>query len=174
MGIHLGMDSTTGAAGIEIVATSTTQNAYIDFTYPGVQNRGKILYSNNLGCMTFTTSAVERMRIDNAGEVMIGSTSSDGIYKLKVVGACYFGGNVVCGGSITGPTSITTSGDMTRYQVKSTIMKQFDIVHPTKEGYRLRHRCIEGPLGYLYYPYQYECVVGLNTFDLPDYFFCYE
>ena len=53
MGIHLGMDSVTGAAGIEIVAASTTQNAYIDFTYPGVQNRGKILYSNNLGCMTF-------------------------------------------------------------------------------------------------------------------------
>ena len=43
-------------------------------------------------------------------------------------------------------------------------------MHPTKEGYRLRHRCIEGPLGYLYYPYQYECVVGLNTFDLPYYF----
>ena len=41
MGIHLGMDSTTGAAGIEIVAASTTQNAYIDFTYPGVQNRGR-------------------------------------------------------------------------------------------------------------------------------------
>ena len=47
MGIHLGMDSVTGAAGIEIVAASTTQNAYIDFTYPGVQNRGNILYSNN-------------------------------------------------------------------------------------------------------------------------------
>ena len=80
MGIHLGMDSTTGAAGIEIVAASTTQNAYIDFTYPGVQNRGKILYRNNLSAMIFTTTAVERMRIDNAGEVMMGSTSSDGIY----------------------------------------------------------------------------------------------
>ncbi len=43
MEIHLGMDSTTGAAGIEIVAASTSQNAYVDFTYPGVQNRGKIL-----------------------------------------------------------------------------------------------------------------------------------
>ncbi len=30
MGIHLGMESTTGAAGIEIVAASPTQSAYID------------------------------------------------------------------------------------------------------------------------------------------------
>ena len=113
---------------------------------------------------------------------MIGSTSSDGIYKLKVIGATYLGGavtgptsiattgNIVCGGTLTGATAITTSGDMTCYQVKSTITKQFDIVHPTKEGYRLRHRCIEGPLAYLYYPYQYDCVVGMNTFDLPDCF----
>jgi hypothetical protein len=41
MGIHLGMDSITGAAGIEIVAASTTQNAYIDFTFPGVQTEVK-------------------------------------------------------------------------------------------------------------------------------------
>ena len=165
--------------------------------------------------MTFTTTAVERMRIDNAGEVMIGSTSSDGIYKLKVVGACYLGaavtgptfiaasgavtaatltttGNIVCGGSITGPTSKTTSGALKCTSIACTTIactgfigcgsltsqepNNFDIVHPTKEGYRLRHRCLEGPLAYLYYPYQYECVVGLNTFDLPDFFllFCYE
>ena len=94
-----------------------------------------------------------------------------------VSGHSYLKGNetlagtlIVSGGSITGPTSITTSGTVTCYQVASTITKQIDIAHPTKEGYRLRHRCIEGPLGYLYYPYQYECVVGLNTFALPDYF----
>ena len=114
--------------------------------------------------MTFTTTAVERMRIDNAGEVMIGSMSSDGIYKLKVIGATYLGG------AVTGPTSINTSGTVTCYQVATTVTKFFDITPPTKEGHRLRHRCIEGPLGYLYYPFQYGCVVGLNTFDLPYYF----
>ena len=155
--------------------------------------------------MTFTTTAVERIRIDHAGEVMIGSTSSDGIYNLKVIGATYLGGavtgptsitttgavtsatltttgNIVCGGSINGPTSITTSGAVNCASIACTghissgsltsqKPKSFDIPHPTKEGYRLRHRCLEGPLAYLYYPYQYECVVGLNTFDLPDYFF---
>ncbi len=88
--------------------------------------------------MTFTTTAVERMRKDNAGEVIIGSTSSDGTYKLKVIGACYLGGavsgttslassgavtsatltttgNIVCGGTLTGATALTTSGDVTCY-----------------------------------------------------------
>ena len=96
------------------------------------------------------------MRIDNAGEVMIGSTSSDGIYKLKVIGATCLGGavtgptsitttgavtsatltttgNIVCGGTLTGATAITTSGDMTCYQVKSTVTKQFDVVLPQKK-----------------------------------------
>jgi hypothetical protein len=48
--------------------------------------------------------------------------------------------------------------------------KQFDIKHPFKEGYRLRHRCIEGPKAYLFYQYQYDCTVGYNEFVMPDYF----
>ncbi len=43
-------------------------------------------------------------------------------------------------------------------------------MHPTTDGYRLRHRCTERPLAYLYYPYQYDCIVALDSFDLPDYF----
>ncbi len=39
--------------------------------------------------MAFTTTGTERMRIDNAGEVMIGSNSSDGVHKLKVIGSCF-------------------------------------------------------------------------------------
>ena len=42
--------------------------------------------------------------------------------------------------------------------------------HPTKDGYRLRHRSVEGPLAYLFYPFQYECKAGLNVFQMPDYF----
>ncbi len=63
---------------------------------------------------TFTTTAVERMRIDNAGEVLIGSTASDGIYKLKVIGACYLGG------AVSGTTSLATSGAVTCASVAAT------------------------------------------------------
>ena len=126
--------------------------------------------------MTFTTTAVERMRLDNAGGLLIGSTASDANYKLKVIGAVYFTG------AVSGPTSIATTGAVTCATVTATglitcgslssgLPKNFDIPHPTKEGMRLRPRCLEGPLAYLYYPYQYDCTVGVNTFVLPDYFF---
>ena len=48
--------------------------------------------------------------------------------------------------------------------------KTFDISHPIKEGYRLRHRCLEGHQAYLMYQYQEHCNVGENSFELPDYF----
>jgi len=106
---------------------------------------------------------------------MIVSITNDDGYKLKVVGnACF-------NSAISGPTSIatsgaingamlTTTGAVTCGSLNSGLPKHFDIVHPTKTGYRLRHRCLEGALAYLYYHYQFECVEGLNTFPLPDYF----
>jgi hypothetical protein len=136
--------------------------------------------------MSFTTNATEKMIIDSAGQVMIGSTTSDGIYKLKVIGNAFFNS------AISGPTSIatsgainaatlttsgainaatlTTTGVVTRGSLASGLPKNFDVPHPTKTGYRLRHRCLEGPLAYLYYHYQFECVEGTSTFPLPDYF----
>jgi hypothetical protein len=48
--------------------------------------------------------------------------------------------------------------------------KTFDIPHPTKDGYRLRHRCIESPEARLIYESQYDCALGENTFPLPSFF----
>ena len=77
--------------------------------------------------------------------------------------------SIACSGAITSAT-LTTTGLITCGSLSSGAPKNFDIPHPTKTGYRLRHRCLEGPLAYCVYPYQLHCVVGLNTFPLPDYF----
>jgi hypothetical protein len=45
--------------------------------------------------------------------------------------------------------------------------KTFDINHPTKAGFRLRHRCIESPKARLLYEYTVEAQEGLNTTPLP-------
>ena len=50
--------------------------------------------------------------------------------------------------------------------------KSFDIPHPdpSKEGFRLRHACIETPsCGGVQYKYQFTCVKGANEFPLPSY-----
>jgi hypothetical protein len=52
----------------------------------------------------------------------------------------------------------------------ATGSKNFDIKHPFKEGYRVRHRCMEGPLAYVFYHFQFDCKVGFNEFAMPDYF----
>ena len=56
--------------------------------------------------------------------------------------------------NITG--DITTSGDVVASEVSAggvtlTSRKSFDIPHPTKEGYRLRHICLEGPESGVYF-----------------------
>jgi len=44
--------------------------------------------------------------------------------------------------------------------------KHFDISHPTKEGYRLRHSCIEGPENAVYFRGK---LVNNNIIELPEY-----
>ena len=87
------------------------------------------------------------MTLDANQTVLIGTTTSQPTYKLNVNGNSYFNGTTYASGT-----------------------KTFDIPHPIKEGYRLRHRCAEGPQAYLMYQYQETCSVGENSFDLPDYF----
>lgn len=44
--------------------------------------------------------------------------------------------------------------------------KHFDIKHPTKKGYRLRHSCLEGPENSVYYRGK---LVNNNIIELPEY-----
>jgi hypothetical protein len=47
-----------------------------------------------------------------------------------------------------------------------TSRKPFDIPHPTKSGYRLRHVCLEGPESGVYYRGR---LTNSNTINLPEY-----
>ena len=50
-------------------------------------------------------------------------------------------GNINIQGSIAAGGQVTSNGGFHVLSAK----KNFDIPHPTKEGWRLRHTCIEGP-----------------------------
>ena len=58
-------------------------------------------------------------------------------------------------------TEVTASG------VTLTSRKPFDIPHPTKDGYRLRHVCLEGPESAVYI--RGRVCNGKNVIDLPAY-----
>lgn len=79
--------------------------------------------------------------------------------------------NVMTGaGDINITGDITTSGDVVASEVSAggvtlTSRKSFDIPHPTKEGYRLRHICLEGPESGVYFRGR----VKGKEIDLPNY-----
>ena len=69
-------------------------------------------------------------------------------------------GQIDIQGSITSATEVTANG------ITLTSRKPFDIPHPTKDGYRLRHVCLEGPESGVYFRGR---LTGKNIIDLPDY-----
>ena len=63
-------------------------------------------------------------------------------------------GNITASGTVKAATLIGshTSGSISGgVSGKSAGAKAFDIPHPSKEGYRLRHICVEGPESAVYY-----------------------
>ena len=90
------------------------------------------------------------------GDVQVdGDEKIDGSYALKVKGNAYF-----------------DYGDIGDLQERFDTadkkpVKPFDIPHPTKDGYRLRYACIEGPEAAVYI--RGRVCNGKNVIDLPAY-----
>ena len=64
----------------------------------------------------------------------------------KMEGNLLVEGNIEAGESIAAATSVTSDGGTHLLSAK----KDFDIPHPTKEGWRLTHACVEGPEAAVY------------------------
>ena len=72
---------------------------------------------------------------------------------------------------ITGTGDIIISGEVVATEVTAggitlTSRKPFDIPHPTKEGYRLRHVCLVGPESGVYYRGR---LLNTNKINIPEY-----
>lgn len=73
-----------------------------------------------------------------------------------------FDGNVQTLGSVRATGEVTSNGGAHRLSNK----KNFDIPHPNKPGWRLRHTCLEGPANDVYYRGR---LTGSNVIELPSY-----
>ena len=95
------------------------------------------------------------------GTVMIGKDGNAGAINalfvkgdVTIVGDTTQTGNTDQIGTIKASGTITASnfvGSVSTASGKSSGAKAFDVPHPTKNGYRLRHICIEGPESAVYY-----------------------
>lgn len=70
------------------------------------------------------------------------------------------GGNINAAGQIVSQTQVTASG------ITLTSRKPFDIPHPNKKGWRLRHVCLEGPESGVYFRGR---IKNKTEIDLPNY-----
>jgi len=62
--------------------------------------------------------------------------------------------------------TVTAGSQVTASGITLTSRKPFDIPHPSKEGWRLRHVCLEGPESGVYYRGRLK---NENVINLPDY-----
>ena len=81
----------------------------------------------------------------------------------EATNAVYIDGDVF----VTGAVDCLNKGRLaSRFGTADSLGKSFDIKHPTKEGYRLRYACIEGPEVAIYHRGRLK---DSNTIELPDY-----
>ena len=97
----------------------------------------------------------------NGNIITNGSVVANGIITAN--------GSVLCNGVV----NVSGIGDVAAYCTNLNAIKLdksnkgFDIPHPNKEGYRLRHICVEGPEdGPIYFRGKLE---GKNVIEIPDY-----
>jgi len=86
---------------------------------------------------------------------------------IKAKGNVEIEGNTSQTGTITAGGVVTGSDCKTAGGITLSSRKPFDIPHPTKEGQRLRHVCIEGPESAVYV--RGRVCNGKNIIDLPEY-----
>jgi hypothetical protein len=152
-GMSAGMSGNN--AVLVVSAANSSASCYLGFTSTAQAYNHNCYFSfsnntNQLALYTIQTGVCCVFDGSTANNTLIvGTTSSAGTtpYRLYVNGNSYFAGNTTATGT-----------------------KTFDIVHPTKAGYRLRHRCIESPQARLMYEYTLTAVEGLNVLALPEWF----
>lgn len=134
--------------------------------------------SNFIGNINLT-GVVNRIALTNAS----GATIKSGISIKQALSASLglstkaavqiTSGPKVCNANITTPRIdaaygkfITCQATLGIFAQVSAPFKLFDIPHPSKEGHRLIHSCLEGPEIGVYYRGRLK---GSNYIDLPDY-----
>jgi hypothetical protein len=95
-------------------------------------------------------------------------------YSLSVIGdAAVFDNldvnlNITAGAVVRAGALVQSQGDVVAFcgAHRLSIKKDFDIPHPTKEGWRLTHACLEGPEAAVYFRGR---ITSKNEIDLPSY-----
>jgi len=155
------------------MADKTYLDNSINFNQPPVCWQGLEVYpGNGAASNLYGTLNV----IKNPKELITPDINTDGNVNVKksvnvkidvnvegdtnVSGDISVDGNINADGQIVSQTQVTASG------TTLTSRKPFDIPHPNKKGWRLRHVCLEGPESGVYFRGR---IKNKTEIDLPNY-----
>lgn len=133
--------------------------------YTGILNVAAI---GNFTGLTLKTGATIRNALSSTSGVnlkaALNSGSAVNVFKTVIVDTTCAAAKFI--GDITATTGINPETRAEIALAKALPAKPFDIKHPNKDGYRLRHVCLEGPEIGVYYRGKLE---NNNIIDLPEY-----
>ncbi len=89
-------------------------------------------------------------------------------YSLAIVGDAVIMDNLDVNLSLNVGVDVTAVGDIEAFcgAHKLSLKKNFDIPHPNKDGWRLRHTCLEGPANDVYFRGR---LTSSNHINIPEY-----
>jgi hypothetical protein len=146
--------------GIALVKSSDSPADFLTIALRGT-NTSTLYVDNTVGIASLAVSnnVYVGYKATNTGITGIGITGN-----LYVNDDAYVGGNVDVTGDVT--ANEVTANEVTASGITLTSRKAFDIPHPTKPGWRIRHICLEGPESAVYYRGR---LTDSNVIDLPEY-----
>jgi hypothetical protein len=126
------------------------------------------------GSLQVTNSASQAVSILAGSAQALGCTGYVTISNPAAQGLTVYGFTVLdASASSNTALSVKGGGSGTALSVQGgnftcSGTKNFDVPHPSKPGWRLRHRCVESDVSRLHYEFTLECQEGLNSQALPD------
>lgn len=138
------------------------------FMLPTQHQTGALLKGPILATSEVAITGNVVIAIDPLSKIPSGTLTVAGVTTLNGVVNVNAATNIVGAVNITGAVNVT--GAVTATSFSGTInvqpWKSFDIRHPNKEGWRLRHVCVEGPEAAVYIRGKLD---GDNLIKIPDY-----
>ena len=138
------------------------------FMFPTEHQTGALLKGPILATSEVAITGNVVITIDTLSKIPSGTLTVAGAPTLNGVVTVNAATNIVGAVNITGAVNVT--GTVTATTFSGTInvqpWKSFDIRHPNKEGWRLRHVCVEGPEAAVYIRGK---LVGNDLIELPEY-----
>ena len=147
-----------------------------DYTFKNL-DLGAYLFNNEVNYVGFHCDSVSTAQMTleasygNIPNFNVFATNTNLTGNVNVIGNITATGNIVSNGAYTlnGILNLTGTGDVAAAIKANTILaegkKGFDIPHPSKEGYRLRYICLEGPEAEVYLRGK---LTNENTIELPE------